>query len=162
MPRKLTKDERQRFLKGRHVCVLSTIGPDGTPVLTPIWYLYKGDKILMRTDAGSIKALNIGRDPRVSVCVQDERPPYVSVTVYGSAEIKSEKRGLGGQIARHYLGFLGGIVYMRQARSAIEQSAEEITLVVTPERVVTQDYSPEVPGIGKLWMLAKRILPPWL
>lgn len=162
MPRKLTRNEWQRFLKGRHVCVLSTLGPDGAPVLTPIWYLYKNDKILMRTGAASIKALNIGRDPRVTVCVQDERPPYMSVAVYGRAEIKPEKRGLGGQLARHYLGFVGGIAYMRQARSAIEGSAEEITIVVTPERVVSQDYSTEMPSIGKFWMLAKRILPPWL
>ena len=162
MPRKLTRDEWQRFLKGRHVCVLSTIGPDGAPILTPIWYIYKRDKMLMRTGARSIKALNVARDPRVSICVQDERPPYVSVTVYGRAEIKPKKRGLGGQIARHYLGFLGGTVYMRQGRQTVEQSAEEITIVVTPERVVTQDYSPEVPGIGRFWMFAKRFLPPWL
>lgn len=162
MPRKLTPGEWNRFLRGRHVCVLSTIGPDGAPVLTPIWYLYKRDKILMRTDPGSIKALNVARDPRVSICVQDERPPYVSVTVYGRAEIKPEKRGLGGQIARHYLGFIGGTIYMRQGREAIEQGAEEITIVVTPERVVTQDYSPDVATSGKFWLLAKRILPPWL
>lgn len=161
MPRKLSPDEWKRFLRGRHICLLSTIGHDGAPVLTPIWYIYKRDKILMRTGARSIKALNIGRDPRVSVCVQDERPPYASVTVYGRAEIEPEQRGLGGEIARHYLGFLGGTVYMRQSREAIEQS-EEVTIVITPGRVVTQDYSPETPAIGRLWMLAKRILPPWL
>lgn len=161
MPRKLSHEEWQQFLKGRHVCVLSTIGPDGAPVLTPIWYLYSGGKVLMRTGARSIKALNVARDPRVSVCVQDERPPYKSVTVYGHAEIKPQKKGFGGKVARHYLGFLGGLVYMMQTRSAIEQS-EEITIVVTPERVVTQDYSPETPAIGKFWLTIKRVLPPWL
>lgn len=161
MPRKLSHDEWQRLLRGRHVCVLATLGPEGEPVLTPIWYLYKDGKILMRTGVQSLKAINARRDPRVTVCVQDERAPYKSVTVYGRAAIAPEEPGLGAEISRHYLGALGGAVYMRQARGAIEES-EEITLVVTPERVVTQDYSPETPFIGKLWMQAKRVLPPWL
>jgi hypothetical protein len=50
---------------------------------------------------------------------------------------------------------------MRVARDAIEES-EEITLVVTPERFVTQDFSPEMPPIGRVWLTMKRILPPWL
>lgn len=162
MPRKLTRGEWQRFLKGRHVCVLATIGTDGAPVLTPIWYLYKRGKILMRTDAASAKTLNIKRDPRVSVCVQDEHAPYKSVTAHGRAEIEPEKKGLGGQIARRYLGFVGGMAYMLGSRSAVEQQAEEITIVVTPDRIVTQDYSSETPAIGKAWLIAKRVLPPWL
>ncbi|MCH8814055.1 MAG: PPOX class F420-dependent oxidoreductase [Chloroflexi bacterium] len=161
MPRKLSKSEREAFLRGRHVCVLSTIGPDGKPVLTPIWYLYRNGQILMRTGSQAIKTLNISRDPRITICVQDERPPYKSVTISGTASIESQQPGLGPLIARHYLGALGGAVYMRIARSAIEES-EEVTLVVTPERFVTQDFSPEMPLIGRVWLLMKRILPPWL
>ena len=161
MPRRLSKTEREAFLRGRHVCVLATIGPDGQPILTPIWYLYRNGRILMRTGAQAIKTLNISRDPRVTVSVQDERPPYKSVTIYGTASIESQQPALGPKIARHYLGALGGAVYMRVARDAIEES-EEITLVVTPERFVTQDYSPEMPPIGRVWLTMKRILPPWL
>jgi len=43
----------------------------------------------------------------------------------------------------------------------VEQS-EEITLVMRPERVATQDYSQETPLTGRLWLVAKRLLPPWL
>ena len=38
MPHRLSKAEWERFLRGRHVGVLGTIGKDGQPVLTPIWY----------------------------------------------------------------------------------------------------------------------------
>ena len=161
MPRHLSKTEREAFLRGRHVCVLATIGPDGQPILTPIWYLYRNGRILMRTGGQAIKTLNISRDPRVTVCVQDERAPYKSVTVYGEASVESEQPGLGPKIARHYLGALGGAVYTQAARGAIEES-EEVTLVITPERFVTQDYSPETPLMGRVWLMMKRILPPWL
>lgn len=161
MPKRMSKPEWERFLRGRHVCVLATIGPDAEPVLTPIWYLYRAGRILMRTGKQSIKALNVARDPRVTVCVQDERPPYTSVTIYGRASIEPGEEGLGAVIARHYLGAVGGAVYLRAARETIEQS-EEVTLVVTPGRVLTQDFSPETPLVGKLWLLAKRVLPPGL
>ncbi len=161
MPKRLSRAEWERFLHGRHVCVLATIGPSGEPVLTPIWYLYRDSRIVVRTGAASIKALNVARDPRVTVCVQDERPPYKSVTVYGRAVIEPDQQGLAADIASHYLGAVGAAAYLRVSRTAIEQS-EEITLVVTPERVLTQDFSAETPWFGKLWLLAKRFLPPGL
>jgi len=161
MPKRLRRTEWERFLRGRHVCVLATLGPAGEPVLTPIWYLYRDGRILMRTGAQSIKALNAARDPRVTICVQDERPPYKSVTVHGKASIEPAQEGMGTDIARHYLGAVGGAVYVRTTREAVEQS-EEITLAVTPERVLTQDFSMETPFIGKIWLALKRVLPPWL
>jgi nitroimidazol reductase NimA-like FMN-containing flavoprotein (pyridoxamine 5'-phosphate oxidase superfamily) len=69
MPRRFSKAEVDRFLGGRRVAVLGTNGADGSPVLTPIWYLYTDGHLLMRTDKQSVKAKNIARDPRVTVCV---------------------------------------------------------------------------------------------
>jgi hypothetical protein len=83
------------------------------------------------------------------------------VTIHGRASIEPEKEGLDAAIARRYLGAVGGAFYLRTASGAVEQSAE-VTLVVRPERVVTQDFSPETPLVGRLWLLAKRLLPPWL
>jgi len=161
MPKRLSRSEWEKFLRGRHVCVLATLGPAGEPVLTPIWYLYRDGRMLMRTGARSIKALNVARDPRATVCVQDERPPYASVVVYGRAAIEPENPGMAAEIARHYLGAVAGAAYQRVARESIEQS-EEVTLAITPERVLTQDFSPETPLVGKLWLVLKRVLPSWL
>jgi len=161
MPKRYSKAEWERFLRGRRVAVLGTISQDGAPVLTPIWYLYRDSQILMRTGHLSVKARNIARDPHVSVCIQDERPPYASVTVYGNALIEPAREGLGAEIAKHYLGAIGAAAYLRAAREAIEQS-EEITVVITPERVLTQDFSPETPWFGKMWLVLKRALPPWM
>jgi len=161
MPRRFSKPEVERFLRGRWVAVLGTIGPDGAPVLTPIWYIYGDGHLLMRTDKQSVKAKNIGRDPRVTVCVQDERPPYASVTIHGKAAIEPAREELGAQMAKHYLGAAGAAGYERAAAEAIEQG-EEVTLVVTPERVLSQDFSQETPWYGKAWLVLKRVLPPGL
>lgn len=160
MPDRITGRELDRFLGGRHVAVLATTGRSGRAVLTPIWYLYRGGKLLMRTGNNSAKARNIRREPRVSVCVQDERAPYKSVTVYGAAELQAEVKGLDVQVARHYLGYAGAIGYLRSARETIEADGGEVTIVVTPERVASQDFSAETPGYARPWLLLKRILPP--
>jgi PPOX class probable F420-dependent enzyme len=161
MPAQFSRSQWERFLKGRHVAVLATIGADGQPVLTPIWYLYIDGSVVMRTGTDSIKAANIRRDPRVTVCVQDERAPYASVTVYGKAAIEDEQAGLGAKIARHYLGAVAGAAYMRVAAEQIQQSAE-VTLVVTPDRVRTENFAGETPLVGKIWLTVKRLLPSWL
>ena len=161
MPKRMSRAECERFLAGRHVAVLATVSPDGQPVLAPIWYVYRDGALYMRTGRGSIKARNVSGDQRVTICVQDERPPYKSVTVHGRASIEPEEEGLDAAIARRYLGAVGGAFYLRTAREAVEQSGE-VTLAVRPERVVTQDFSQETPLVGRLWLLAKRLLPPWL
>jgi PPOX class probable F420-dependent enzyme len=162
MPKRLSKREASRFLRGRRVGVLGTIGRDGQPVLTPIWYLYRKGELLMRTSRSSVKAQNVLRDGRASLCVQDERPPYASVTVYGSARIEDERPGLATDIARHYLGAVAGRAYLQIAADSVEQPGGEVTIVLTPQRMLTQDFSAETPAYAQLWLKAKRFLPPWL
>ncbi len=160
MSNRMSSAQRERFLAGRHVAILVTLGEDGSPMPTPIWYLYRDGIFYFRTAADAIKTRNIQRDPRVSICVQEERPPYKAVTVQGTAEVSDSLDWLGDEMPRHYLGFVGAIGY-RQAAQAIEQGPE-VTLLVHPERMTTSDFSAETPLIGRLWLLLRRVLPPWL
>jgi PPOX class probable F420-dependent enzyme len=162
MPKRLTPGEVKRFLRGRRVGVLGTIGKDGQPVLTPIWFLYRRGALLMRTSRASVKAQNILRDARASLCVQDERPPYASVTVYGTASIEEERPGLARDLATHYLGAIAGRAYLQIAAEAVEQPGGEVTIVLKPQRTLTQDFSAETPSYAQLWLKAKRFLPPQL
>ncbi len=161
MPARLSTSQRKRFLSGRHVAVLVTIRADGSPLPTPIWYLYRDGAFYFRTASNAIKTENIRRDPRVSICIQDERAPYKSVTVQGTAEIADSLDWLGSEIPRHYLGFVGAIGYRAAARALIEQGPE-VMLVVRPEHMTSSDFSAETPLAGLIWLWFKRVLPPWL
>ena len=162
MPHQLPSAQAERFLRGRHVAVLTTINADGTPLQTPIWYLYRDGIIYMRTGEESAKAGNIRRDPRVSVCVQDERPPYRGVTVRGTASIEPPQEDVAAQMSRHYLGAIAGYFYLHlRSRREIEESADTL-VAVKPERMFGWDYAPQTPLVGRLWLALKRILPPWL
>jgi PPOX class probable F420-dependent enzyme len=161
MPARLSKRQREKFLAGRHVAVLVTIGRDGAPVSTPIWYLYRDGAFYFRTAGNAIKTENVRRDPRVSVCVQDERAPYRSLVAAGQAEVVTSPAWLADEMPRHYLGMVGAMGYRAAAREAIEQG-EEVAIVMRPERIVTSDFSAETPLVGRVWLVVKRVLPPWL
>jgi PPOX class probable F420-dependent enzyme len=158
--KRLSRAQRERLLQSRWVAVLGTIGLEGQPVLTPVWYLYEGGQLLVRTASDAIKTENIRRDPRVTVCVQDDTPPYRSVTVYGRASVAAPRPGLGPRIARHYLGYIAGKAYERIVVDDVR--GEEVTIAIAPEKFVTQDFSDETPAIGKLWLKLKKVLPPAL
>jgi len=71
----MTADETNDFLSGRWVARMATIGRDGYPVVTPLWYLWDG-KCLYFNIAKSRQSLkNRARNPKVSVVIDmDERP----------------------------------------------------------------------------------------
>ena len=161
MPARMSPSQRERFLRGRHVAVLTTLAADGAPVPTPIWYLYRDGTFYFRTASNAVKAENVRRDPRVSICVQDERPPYKAVVAYGTAQIEEQQEWLNRAIPRRYLGFIGAMGYERTARQAIQQGPE-VALVVRPDRWASFDFAAETPLVGRLWLLARRVLPPWL
>ncbi len=59
----------------------------------------------------------------------------------------------------HYLGFIGAFGYKQAAKSAIEMGPP-VAIIVTPERYATWDFTEEPPWFGRVWLQAKRMLPP--
>ena len=162
LPNKLPSAQIERFLRGRHVAVLTTINPDGAPLQTPVWYLYRDGLIYVRTNSRSAKVRNIRRDPRVSLCVQDERPPYRAVTARGVAQVEADRPELSTAMSRNYLGAIAGVFYVRlRTRNQIEDDPDTI-LVIKPGGKQGWDYRPQTPLVGRIWLALKRVLPPWL
>ena len=79
--------ERESFLRTTHHAIVATIAPDGTPQLTPNWYLWDGEAFWVSTLEWTVKVRNIRRDPRVTLCIDPgvRRVDYVQVT--GRAEV---------------------------------------------------------------------------
>ncbi len=85
MPVTMTREEREQFLGGVHVGVLSVASVDGGgPLAVPVWYSYQpGGTVNVITGGSTRKAAAIRAAGRLSLCAQDERPPYKYVTVEG-------------------------------------------------------------------------------
>ena len=77
------------FLREDHVAVVSTLNKDGSPQVTTIWYLLQEDgTLIMSTPGRTQKVKNLRRDPRIAVCVGDERR---SVSLYGMVTVSSDQ-----------------------------------------------------------------------
>ncbi len=67
---------------------LSTVMPDGTPQVTPVWVDHDGrEAILLNTARGRQKERNIRANPKVGVSVLDPDDPYRYVSVRAEAEL---------------------------------------------------------------------------
>lgn len=78
---------RDAFLRTTAHAVVATIQPDGTPQLTPNWYLWDGTDFWVSTLDWTVKVRNLRRDPRATLCIDSgvRRGDYVQV--FGTTEI---------------------------------------------------------------------------
>lgn len=69
---------------------LAVVRRDGSPHVAPVWVALDGDEVVFMTSADTIKGKAILRDPRVSLCWDDERPPFSFVTLAGTATTSTD------------------------------------------------------------------------
>ena len=60
----------QRFLDTKHIAVLATAQPDGSPLATAMWFLHDRATLTMISVDNLQKVHNLRRDPRVSVVAE--------------------------------------------------------------------------------------------
>jgi PPOX class probable F420-dependent enzyme len=85
---RMTDEEAWAFLReGNRPAVFSSLRADGRPHAVPTWYAVDGEELVFTTWHTTVKAANLGRDPRVAVVVQDPLPPYDYVAVEGQARL---------------------------------------------------------------------------
>ena len=89
------------------LAIVNAIAAAGAPLVAPIWVARDGDQLLFNTGAETAKGRAVARDPRVSLCFDDEAPPFSFVVVAGTAEIvedRAEVRRWAGIIGGRYMG----------------------------------------------------------
>ena len=94
----------QKILRSREFAHLATIGPDGAPQSTPMWFLWDGEYIKFTHTTTRQKYRNIQRDPRVAVSIIDADDPYTAAEFRGRVErIEPDPTGAFYDIlAQHY------------------------------------------------------------
>ena len=136
MSQNMSRAEREEFLAGVHVGVLSVVTGEGSGALAvPVWYGYvPGGAVIVSTGRTSRKAHAIRSSGRFTLCVQDELPPYKYVTVEGPATVQEITQDERRDLARRYLGPEGGDAYI-----ASVPGGDKIMLRLTPEHWLTED-----------------------
>ncbi len=85
---------------------LTTLMPDGSPQVTPVWVDYDGEHVVFNSARGRQKDLNVRRDPRVAIALIDPDNPYRYMEIRGRvAEITQEGADASiDKLAKKYLG----------------------------------------------------------
>ncbi len=76
-------DETKRLLDEANFAHLATLQPDGSPKSEPVWVAREGDRVLVTSDANSLKGKNLARDPRVALSIVDFANPYEQLLIRG-------------------------------------------------------------------------------
>jgi PPOX class probable F420-dependent enzyme len=139
----LSEEEIQQFLLENMKVQIATIGPDGTPHLTTLFYVVEDGMLAFWTYGRSQKVVNLRRDPRITCLVEDGEDYFElrGVSIQGKARLVEEYddiRALGSRVARRMagdvdLGDFGDEIVEKQAR-------KRVGIVVEPVKVASWDH----------------------
>ena len=79
-------DSHRDILDKKGFAHIATIGPDGEPQSSPVWYGWDGEHFLFSQTKTRQKYRNVQRDPRVALSVTDPDNPYRYLEIRGTVE----------------------------------------------------------------------------
>lgn len=90
--REMSRDEWWDFASsGTRTGKLALVRANGAAIVTPVWFLLNegpdGDELIFTTVTESLKGKAIRRDPRISLVVDDQLPPYSYVQFTAEARL---------------------------------------------------------------------------
>ena len=152
----ITMDEAEiaAFVEQSRTATMATNGPRGTPHLVAMWYAVIDGQIWFETKSRSQKAVNLRRDPTVTVMIEDglTYDTLRGVSIDGTAEIVDDDPDLlhrvGVSVWERYTG-----PYTDEMKPFVDQMMNNrIAVRVVPTRLRSWDHRklgmPEMPVGG--------------
>jgi PPOX class probable F420-dependent enzyme len=121
----MNDEERDAFLAEPGVLMrISVVREDGSPLVTPIWFVYEDGAIYFTPRAASEWFRCLRRDPRVALCIDEQPLPYRKVLLEGRAELVHD---LGEDDAwrDRYRRIAGRYVPAREAEAYIQNTIDQ-------------------------------------
>jgi PPOX class probable F420-dependent enzyme len=138
----MSPQQVRAFLSGTpRTAKVACVRPDGSPHVTPVWFLLDGDDVLFNTGRDTVKGAAIRREPRVCLCVDDDRPPFAFVVIRGVARViddLAEVREWAGRLGARYLGDDGPRPGWNATMAARNGVPTELLVRVTPTSIVAE------------------------
>jgi PPOX class probable F420-dependent enzyme len=152
----MSDGEVAEFLSSHMKVQVASIGRDGTPHLTTLFYVVHEGRIAFWTYATSQKVKNLERDPRVSALVESGADYFelAGVSVQGTAEIVRDHdriREIGSKVSARMAGVDDIAALGDLGRDIVEkQVLKRVVVLVTPDKVASWDHSKmsTLPGGG--------------
>lgn len=123
--RDMLPSERREFVRTHRTCVFGYGRKADGPAMSVVYYIPTDrDELLVSTLAGRSKAKAIARDPKISLCVLDERWPFTFLQVYAEATVDRDP-DLTVDVMMAVGGRMSGEELSEDARPVVAAMAEE-------------------------------------
>ena len=76
--------------EGTRTGKLGFVTASGRPLVTPVWFIVEDGCLVFNTGKETAKGSALVRDPRATICVDLQQPPYAFVQVQGNAELSED------------------------------------------------------------------------
>jgi PPOX class probable F420-dependent enzyme len=137
----MTVAQREAFLSAERTCRVATVGVDGTPHVTPLWFAWDGTALWLTSVVRSQRWADIQRTPNVSVVIDagvtfDE---LRGIEIMGTASPIGEVPRMGSEVheleepERIYSSKYMGITPM-------SHDGRHAWLRITPTKIVSWDF----------------------
>ena len=139
-------DIKKFLMKDTFTGKLATVKINESPHVVPIWFVVeevnsrnknKVGNIYFTTGQESVKAKNIQRDSRVSICVDDQTPPFSFVSICGNAKLipykQKEVLKWATKIAERYMGKKNAKAYGER-----NSGEDEVLLRIRPTKIIAE------------------------
>ena len=138
----LTDEEIVAFIEQTRTATMATLGPDGTPHLVAMWFAVIDGVIWFETKGRSQKAVNLGRDNRITVLIESGHTynELKGVSLEGRAVVLDDPEALwevGVSVWERYTG-----PYTEEMRPFVELMLNKrVAVRVDVDRVRSWDHS---------------------
>jgi PPOX class probable F420-dependent enzyme len=133
-------EERDAFLTSERTCRVASVGGDGSPHVTPLWFVWDGAALWLTSIVASQRWTDLQRDPRVSVIV-DAGTDFMElrgVEVRGVAETVGEVPRTGAPVPE--LDTPEQLFADKYAGGQMRHDGRHAWLRVTPRKIVSWDF----------------------
>jgi PPOX class probable F420-dependent enzyme len=139
---RMTDEEMEKFIEERKSLQVATLGKDGAPHLTTLWFAIVDGEIVFETFTKSQKIVNLQRDPRIAVLLEDGTAynELRGVSINGRAELHTDPEKVHPY----------ALAVMRRNQPEIPEdklddvaklmASKRTAVVVKPEKIVSWDH----------------------
>jgi PPOX class probable F420-dependent enzyme len=142
----MSEQEVARFLDDQRVINVSTLGRDGWPHVTALWYVMRDSEPWIYTYAKSQKVRNLERDPRATLLVEsgEQYQELRGVMLKTSAELHSDLdtvAEVAEELFSRYQGAEAGPIDDATRAALRTQASKRVAVQFHVKEIATWDHS---------------------
>ena len=122
-----TIPDSHRDLLDAQVATLATLGEDGRPQLSEVWFLAEDDQVRLSLNTTRQKVRNLRRRPGCSLLILDLANPYRYLEIRGDAEITPDPDYIFADRV--------GAKYQADPRDTDQPGESRVAVTVRPHRI---------------------------